>query len=137
MSAQDQSRDAAIYMRFFGRLFTEPTPDLDLGGQYHFRAQGERHLWDPNTVSKLQHAVRMDDGTFAHFEGYRVHHSLARGPGKGGIRYHPQVSLAEVMALHDGGPAGSVQDVIEADAASRRLVARLLSSAARAEAVPR
>ncbi|HYJ11234.1 MAG TPA: glutamate synthase large subunit, partial [Polyangiaceae bacterium] len=40
---------------------TEPTPYLDLGGQYHFRAQGERHLWDPNTVSKLQHAVRMED----------------------------------------------------------------------------
>jgi glutamate synthase (NADPH) large chain len=40
---------------------TEPTPYLDLGGQYHYRAQGERHLWDPNTVSKLQHAVRMED----------------------------------------------------------------------------
>ena len=40
---------------------TEPTPYLDLGGQYHFRAQGERHLWDPGTVSKLQHAVRMED----------------------------------------------------------------------------
>jgi glutamate synthase domain-containing protein 2/glutamate synthase domain-containing protein 3 len=40
---------------------TAPTPYLDLGGQYHFRAQGERHLWDPATVSKLQHAVRMED----------------------------------------------------------------------------
>jgi glutamate synthase (NADPH) large chain len=40
---------------------TEPTPYLDLGGQYHYRAQGERHLWDPGTVSKLQHAVRMED----------------------------------------------------------------------------
>ena len=40
---------------------TEPTPFLDLGGQYHYRAQGERHLWDPSTVSKLQHAVRMED----------------------------------------------------------------------------
>ena len=41
----------------------------------------------------------MDDGSFAHFEGYRIHHSLARGPGKGSIRYHPRVSLPEVMAL--------------------------------------
>ena len=40
---------------------TEPTGYLDLGGQYHYRAQGERHLWDPSTVSKLQHAVRMED----------------------------------------------------------------------------
>ena len=39
----------------------KPTPFLDLGGQYHYRAQGERHLWDPGTVSKLQHAVRMED----------------------------------------------------------------------------
>jgi glutamate synthase (NADPH/NADH) large chain len=40
---------------------TQPSPLLDLGGQYHYRAQGERHLWNPTTVAKLQHAVRMDD----------------------------------------------------------------------------
>jgi glutamate synthase (NADPH) large chain len=40
---------------------TEPKPFLDLGGQYAFRAQGERHLWNPSTVAKLQHAVRLDD----------------------------------------------------------------------------
>jgi glutamate dehydrogenase (NAD(P)+) len=43
--------------------------------------------------------VRMDDGTVQHFEGYRVQHSLSRGPGKGGMRYHPDVTLEEVMAL--------------------------------------
>ena len=41
----------------------------------------------------------MDDGTVAHFEGYRVQHNLSRGPGKGGVRYHPDVTLEEVMAL--------------------------------------
>ena len=35
----------------------------------------------------------------AHFEGYRVQHNLSRGPGKGGVRYHPDVTLEEVMAL--------------------------------------
>ncbi|HEY8943579.1 MAG TPA: glutamate synthase large subunit, partial [Polyangiaceae bacterium] len=40
---------------------TEALPMLELGGQYHFRAQGERHLWNPTTVAKLQHAVRMED----------------------------------------------------------------------------
>ena len=40
-----------------------------------------------------------DDGTVAHFEGYRVQHNLSRGPGKGGVRYHPNVTLEEVMAL--------------------------------------
>jgi glutamate dehydrogenase (NAD(P)+) len=43
--------------------------------------------------------VRMDNGTVKHFAGYRVQHSLSRGPGKGGIRYHPDVCLEEVMAL--------------------------------------
>ena len=43
--------------------------------------------------------VRMDDGSIAHFEGYRVQHSLSRGPGKGGVRYHQDVTLSEVMAL--------------------------------------
>lgn len=43
--------------------------------------------------------VRLDDGSIAHFEGYRVQHSLNRGPGKGGVRYHQDVTLSEVMAL--------------------------------------
>ncbi|MCC6633303.1 MAG: Glu/Leu/Phe/Val dehydrogenase [Gammaproteobacteria bacterium] len=43
--------------------------------------------------------IRMDDGSVQHFEGFRVQHSLSRGPGKGGVRYHPDVTLEEVMAL--------------------------------------
>lgn len=43
--------------------------------------------------------IVMDDGSIRHFEGYRVQHNLSRGPGKGGIRYHPDVDLNEVMAL--------------------------------------
>ncbi|MGO9427889.1 Glu/Leu/Phe/Val family dehydrogenase [Rhodoblastus sp.] len=43
--------------------------------------------------------IELDNGEFAHFEGYRVQHSLSRGPGKGGVRYHPDVTLEEVMAL--------------------------------------
>jgi glutamate dehydrogenase (NAD(P)+) len=43
--------------------------------------------------------IEMDDGTISHYEGFRVQHSLTRGPGKGGVRYHPDVNLEEVMAL--------------------------------------
>src|SRR5262245_41182206 len=43
--------------------------------------------------------TKMDDGSIRVFEGYRVQHSMARGPAKGGIRYHPQVTLDEVKAL--------------------------------------
>jgi len=41
----------------------------------------------------------MDDGSVQHFEGFRVQHNLSRGPGKGGVRFHQDVSLSEVMAL--------------------------------------
>ncbi len=43
--------------------------------------------------------VTMDDGSVAVFEGHRVTHNIARGPSKGGIRYHPDVTLDEVKAL--------------------------------------
>ncbi|MGH7258547.1 MAG: Glu/Leu/Phe/Val family dehydrogenase, partial [Nitrospiraceae bacterium] len=43
--------------------------------------------------------VRMDDGHVEVFTGYRVQHDSARGPSKGGIRYHPEVNLGEVAAL--------------------------------------
>lgn len=43
--------------------------------------------------------VTMDDGRIEHFEGYRVQHNLSCGPGKGGVRFHQDVSLSETMAL--------------------------------------
>ena len=43
--------------------------------------------------------IALDNGTIAHFEGYRVQHNTSRGPGKGGVRFHQDVTLSEVMAL--------------------------------------
>ncbi|MCL5266357.1 MAG: Glu/Leu/Phe/Val dehydrogenase [Chloroflexi bacterium] len=43
--------------------------------------------------------VKMDDGTVKMFTGFRVQHNIARGPAKGGVRYHPDVTLEEVKAL--------------------------------------
>ena len=43
--------------------------------------------------------VRMDNGAIRVFEGYRVQHNIARGPAKGGIRYHPSVTLDQIKAL--------------------------------------
>ena len=43
--------------------------------------------------------VEMDDGSIKMHTGYRVHHNVARGPAKGGIRYHPRADLDEVRAL--------------------------------------
>ncbi len=68
-----------------------------------------RHLdIDPGLLEKLKHTkremivhfpVKMDDGTVKVFTGYRIQHDVARGPAKGGIRYHPDVDLDEMRAL--------------------------------------
>lgn len=53
----------------------------------------------PKRILIVDVPIEMDDGTIAHFEGYRVQHNLSRGPGKGGVRFHQDVTLSEVMAL--------------------------------------
>ncbi len=56
-------------------------------------------LRQPSREIIVHFPVQMDDGRFEVFTGYRVQHSQARGPGKGGIRYAPDVTLDEVRAL--------------------------------------
>jgi glutamate dehydrogenase (NAD(P)+) len=63
----------------------------------------EENLWKllrtPQREIIVHFPVTMDDGQIDIFTGYRVQHSIARGPGKGGIRYSPDVTLDEVRAL--------------------------------------
>jgi glutamate dehydrogenase (NAD(P)+) len=62
--------------------------------------EGMRRLLSmPKREITANFPVRMDDGSTQVFTGYRVQHNLARGPAKGGIRYHPSVTLDEVRAL--------------------------------------
>lgn len=63
------------------------------------RAKWVETLKRPKRTLIVDVPVELDNGTVAHFEGYRVQHSMARGPGKGGVRYHQDVTLSEVMAL--------------------------------------
>ncbi len=53
----------------------------------------------PKRILIVDVPIHMDDGSVAHFEGYRVQHNTSRGPGKGGVRFHQDVTLSEVMAL--------------------------------------
>ena len=53
----------------------------------------------PKRILVVDVPIHLDNGTVAHYEGYRVQHNLSRGPGKGGVRFHPDVTLSEVMAL--------------------------------------
>jgi glutamate dehydrogenase (NAD(P)+) len=54
---------------------------------------------EPRRVVEVQLPVRMDDGRIEVFKAYRVQHNIARGPAKGGVRFHPGVNLDEVKAL--------------------------------------
>src|ERR1700679_1686730 len=63
---------------------------------------------DPNIAERLQVPkralivsvpIRLDDGVIRVFEGYRVQHNITLGPGKGGVRFHPEVNLSEVAGL--------------------------------------
>nr|WP_041231035.1 Glu/Leu/Phe/Val dehydrogenase [Deinococcus peraridilitoris] len=53
----------------------------------------------PKRILVVDVPIHLDDGSVAHFEGYRVQHNTSRGPAKGGVRYHQDVTLSEVMAL--------------------------------------
>ena len=57
------------------------------------------YLREPKRVLEVSVPVRMDNNVFRMFKGYRVQHNISRGPSKGGIRFHPDVSLDEVKAL--------------------------------------
>ncbi len=58
-----------------------------------------RVLREPRRELTVHFPVKMDDGSVQVFTGYRVQHNLGRGPAKGGIRYHQNVSIDEVKAL--------------------------------------
>ena len=57
------------------------------------------YLKYPKSSLTVSIPVRMDDGSLRIFQGYRVRYDDTRGPGKGGVRYHPNVSLDEVQSL--------------------------------------
>lgn len=56
-------------------------------------------LKEPKRILTVSVPLRKDDGSLEVYQGYRVQHNLSRGPAKGGIRYHQDVSMEEVIAL--------------------------------------
>jgi glutamate dehydrogenase (NAD(P)+) len=75
------------------RFFDEAARTMDLAPAI------ERLLLAPLREVQVQIAFERDDGSIATFLGYRVQHDNARGPMKGGLRYHPEVDLDEVRSL--------------------------------------
>jgi glutamate dehydrogenase (NAD(P)+) len=73
---------------------------FDLAAEYLKLDPGLRQvLRTPKRVLEVSIPTKMDNGQLKVFTGYRVQHNIARGPAKGGIRYHPNVTLDEVKAL--------------------------------------
>ena len=81
-------------------LFSDALRNLDHAAGYaDIHPEALERLRHPKSLVEVSIPVRMDDGELKMFRGYRVLHSAIRGPGKGGIRYHPKVDLDEVPAL--------------------------------------
>ena len=81
-------------------IFHDAIKRLDDAAKYaELDADALELLKHPKIIVQVAIPVRMDDGSLRVFDGYRVRHSDLRGPGKGGIRYHPDVTLDEVKAL--------------------------------------
>src|SRR6266852_5971395 len=73
---------------------------FDLAAEYLKLDPGLRQvLRTPKRVLEVSIPTKMDNGQLKVFTGYRVQHNIARGPSKGGIRYHPNVTVDEVKAL--------------------------------------
>src|SRR4051812_3266853 len=74
---------------------------FDIAAQYvaDFPEGLRDYLRATTRLTKFEFPVEMDDGSVRTFAGYRAQHSRVRGPGKGGIRYHPDVNGDEVRAL--------------------------------------
>ncbi len=59
----------------------------------------QKYLREPRKIIEVAVTVKMDSGDIDIFKGYRIQHNTNRGPAKGGIRYHPQVTADEIKAL--------------------------------------
>ncbi len=81
-------------------VFDDAVGRLDRAAAYaKLDQEAIERLKHPKAIIQVSIPVRMDDGSLRVFSGYRVRHDDTRGPAKGGIRFHPNVSLDEVKAL--------------------------------------
>ncbi|MBW4492714.1 MAG: Glu/Leu/Phe/Val dehydrogenase [Oscillatoria princeps RMCB-10] len=81
-------------------LFSDASQRLERAMKYvSISEDALEHLKHPKISLSVSIPVRMDNGSLRIFQGYRVRYDDTRGPGKGGVRYHPNVTLDEVQSL--------------------------------------
>jgi glutamate dehydrogenase (NAD(P)+) len=92
MSMEEKDKELSVYESMAARYDVAARKlGLDAGLSHYLRT--------PNRELIVHIPVAMDDGTLRVFDGYRVQHSIARGPCKGGLRYSPDVTLDEIRGL--------------------------------------
>jgi glutamate dehydrogenase (NAD(P)+) len=92
MSSEEKEKELSVYESMAARYDVAARKlGLDEGLSNYLRT--------PNREIIVHIPVAMDDGTLRVFDGYRVQHSIARGPCKGGLRYSPDVTLDEIRGL--------------------------------------
>ena len=92
MSIEEKEKELSVYESMAARYDVAARKlGLDEGLSNYLRT--------PNREIIVHFPVTMDDGTLRVFDGYRVQHSIARGPCKGGLRYSPDVTLDEIRGL--------------------------------------
>jgi glutamate dehydrogenase/leucine dehydrogenase len=104
MSTQPRAASQPLIPRVMPREDLNPFRiaqlQFDMAAEYLKLDPGLRQvLRTPKRILEISAPVKMDNGQIKVFTGFRVQHSIARGPAKGGIRYHPSVTLDEVKAL--------------------------------------
>lgn len=81
-------------------IFTEALSRLDQASTFaKIDDEAVERLKNPKTCIEISIPVRMNDGSLQIFKGFRVHHNDVRGPTKGGIRFHPNVTIEEMKTL--------------------------------------
>lgn len=100
MSTQTKSHDLNSHLWDTSALYRDSVQQLDEAARVM--------KLDPNIAERLKVPkramivsvpIRLDNGSIKVFEGYRVQHNMTLGPGKGGVRFHPEVNLSEVAGL--------------------------------------
>ena len=121
IALEARMRHAGAYGAHVGSQLSQA--DLDVGGVYAWRVSGERHLWNPASVSALQNAVRLSDAK-SYAEYAAIINGQCGGPGESADR---PITLRGLLDLKPAGPPVPIEDVEPAATIVRRFATGAMS----------
>ena len=100
MASTTKSHDLNSHLWDTSALYRDAVQQLDEAARVmNLDLNIAERLKVPKRAMIVSVPIRLDNGKIKVFEGYRVQHNMTLGPGKGGIRFHPEVNLSEVAGL--------------------------------------